>query len=294
MIFLVWYWIIIKNGLARFGKKSGYPKELEKNRQTFFLVAPDPPLKGRESGAFFVHLPPGLKTQKGAFFVLLLKSEWLTNCLVESNFIEYHERFMDELCIASSNPGKLAEIQALLSDFRIKIHSQDFFDIKPAPETGHTFVENAIIKARHAAQLSKLPTIADDSGLCIDRLNQAPGINSSSYAGERATATENIQKVTSDIGFLQHSPVNNAQMVTVICFMRNVADQTPLIITEFLRGEVLLEPRGQTRGYDSIFFLPELGKTLGELSIPEKNKISPRGRAIIKLRQFFKKNRNKI
>lgn len=191
-----------------------------------------------------------------------------------------------ELCIASGNPGKLYEIQQILNDFGLTIHSQADFNIKPATETGCTFAENAIIKARHAAQLSHLPTISDDSGLCIDVLNQDPGVKASSYAGENATTEDNIQKVLISISPYRGTTIK-ARAVTVICFMRNSFDLTPLLITEILEGELLHEARGQTRGYDSIFFLPELGKTMGELSIYEKNRISARGRAIIKLKQHF-------
>lgn len=191
-----------------------------------------------------------------------------------------------ELCIASGNLGKVYEIQEILNGSGLTIHSQSDFNIKPAIEIGCTFAENAIIKARHAAQLIHLPTISDDSGLCVDVLNQDPGLKASSYAGENATIEDNIQKVLIGIAPYKDTKIK-ARSVTVICFMRNSFDLTPLLITEILEGELLHEPRGQTRGYDSIFFLPKLGKTMGELSIYEKNRISARSRAIIKLKRLL-------
>jgi XTP/dITP diphosphohydrolase len=193
---------------------------------------------------------------------------------------------MQSLCIASGNSGKLDEIRSLLNGTEFLIYNQADLNIESIPETGSTFVENAIIKARHAAQVSHLPTIADDSGLCIDRLNQAPGIHSSYYAGENATPEQNIQKILENIASFKGVPIK-ARLVTVICFMADSSDQIPLLITEILEGELLHAPRGRMWGYDAIFFLPELGKTLGELSIHEKNQVSARGRAMKKLREHL-------
>jgi XTP/dITP diphosphohydrolase len=191
---------------------------------------------------------------------------------------------MYNLCIASNNIGKLEEIQSMLDCVSFNIYSQSHFNIQPIVETGSTFAENAILKARNAAFFSNLPTIADDSGLCIDVLEQDPGVKSSDYAGKNATTKQNIQKIIDNIALYGNETIH-ANLVTVICFMKNSTDPAPLLITEKLDGELLHESRGQLRGYDSIFYLPKLGKSIGELSISEKNQISPRGRAIKKLQQ---------
>ncbi|MEL7298523.1 MAG: RdgB/HAM1 family non-canonical purine NTP pyrophosphatase [Pseudomonadota bacterium] len=156
-------------------------------------------------------------------------------------------------------------------------------DVDSVPETGTTFVENAIIKARHAAQQTGLPSLADDSGLEVDALNGAPGIRSARYAGDTATDADNIDLL---LQALSGHDDRSAVFRCVIVFMRHADDPMPLIVSGSWHGQIALERAGdQGFGYDPVFLLPELGKTAADLATEQKNALSHRGQALRTLRE---------
>lgn len=187
---------------------------------------------------------------------------------------------MKKLLIASSNPGKLAELSELLAPVGIEVIPQSAFNISDADETASTFVENALLKARHAARISGLPTLADDSGLCVDALGGAPGLHSARYAGRHGDNAANIQKL---LGAL-HSvdDVNRgAYIFCVLVLLRSPHDPAPLIAEGRWRGRILHTPRGDGGfGYDPVFLDPEAGLSAAELDATEKYRRSHRGQAL--------------
>jgi XTP/dITP diphosphohydrolase len=190
---------------------------------------------------------------------------------------------MHKIVLASSNQGKLRELQAVLAPIAVELIPQNRFDLVDADETGLTFVENAIIKARHAAQITGLPALADDSGLCVDALNGAPGIYSARYSGESATDATNNQKLLTE---LQASENKNraAQFHCVLVLMRHATDPIPLIAHGTWAGEILEVARGDNGfGYDPLFFCPALQASSAELSPAVKNRVSHRAQALVKL-----------
>jgi len=183
-----------------------------------------------------------------------------------------------KIVLASSNQGKIKELSELLSPLNFEISPQTEFNIPDADETGKTFVENAIIKARHAAKLSGLPAIADDSGLVIDALNGEPGIYSSRYAGVEQDNQKNIQKVLEN---LKDITDRRARFVCCLVMLKHENDPLPIICHGIWEGEILLERTGDKGfGYDPIFSAPEHDCSSAELSPQEKNKISHRGKAL--------------
>ena len=195
---------------------------------------------------------------------------------------------MLDIVLASTNPGKIAEIKKLLSDLPIKIVPQSKFDIPPVEETGTTFVENAIIKARHAAKVTGLPCVADDSGLEVAALNGAPGIYSSRFAGEGATDGTNIDKLLS---VLEGKPASErkARFVCVIVFMRHADDPCPIICEGYWNGVIATGRSGDSGfGYDPVFYQPQLDKCAAQLTPAEKHSISHRGQALKQLVAKFK------
>lgn len=185
-----------------------------------------------------------------------------------------------QLVIASSNKGKLREFGQILSRFQRELIPQTDLGVSDAEENGLSFVENAIIKARHAAQETGLPSLADDSGLEIDALSGAPGIYSARYAGSNATDSENIQRVLQD---LEGVPLNQrtARFRCLLVCMRHANDPTPLICLGSWEGKVLLAPTGdQGFGYDPIFWSPEFDCSAAELAPEQKRSVSHRGKAI--------------
>lgn len=190
---------------------------------------------------------------------------------------------MTSIVLASSNPGKIREIQAILQNDKILPQSQ--FNVPEPEETGTTFVENAIIKARNAARHCSLPAIADDSGLVVDALNGAPGIISARYAGVRASDKANLNKVLRN---MQEVPPEHrtARFVCVMVYMRHADDPTPLIAQGVWEGRILSQAVGQNGfGYDPIFWVEEYQCTSAELSPEQKNSISHRWRALHSLSQ---------
>ena len=187
--------------------------------------------------------------------------------------------------MASSNPGKLREINQILGDLGVKVLPQSDFDVPDAEETGLSFVENAILKARHAAQLTGLPAIADDSGLEVDALNGAPGIYSARFSGPGATDEKNLQKLLKE---LKDVPENerSARFQCLMVFMSHAEDPTPLICQGTWEGRILFEPRGEGGfGYDPIFYVPSEDCASAELAPEVKNRLSHRGQALTKLMQ---------
>jgi XTP/dITP diphosphohydrolase len=182
------------------------------------------------------------------------------------------------LVLASNNAGKLAEFAQLLAPLGFAIKSQRELDIPEAEEPFGTFVENALAKARHASQLSGLPALADDSGICVPALGGAPGVQSARYAGEPRSDAANNAKLVREIA--AHAD-KSAYYYCVLVMVRHADDPQPIIADGVWHGQLIEQPRGQGGfGYDPYFFLPSLGKTAAELSAQEKNNLSHRGQAL--------------
>ena len=192
---------------------------------------------------------------------------------------------MKQLVLASGNSGKLLELSAILDDLGYQLTAQSEFNVEEVAETGTTFVENAIIKARHAAKQTGLAALADDSGIEVDALNGAPGVYSARFSGPGASdATNNALLVEK----LHAVPVaeRSARYRAVIVLMRHAADPSPLICEGSWEGVIQLQPAGDGGfGYDPYFFLPELGCTSAELSAADKNRLSHRGKALFELKR---------
>lgn len=188
-----------------------------------------------------------------------------------------------KIVLASSNAGKLKEIQQILSPLHFECISQASLQIEDIPETGLSFVENALLKARHAAKAAQLPAIADDSGLCVDALEGQPGIYSARFAGENATSEENIQKLLELMKPFQ-GEARRARFFATLVLIQHATDPIPLICQAAWEGILLTEPRGTGGfGYDPIFYIPELKQTAAELPSDLKNRISHRAKALSKL-----------
>jgi len=185
--------------------------------------------------------------------------------------------------MASSNPGKLREINQILGDLGMEVLPQSDFGVPDADETGLTFVENSILKARHAAQLTGLPAIADDSGLEVDALKGAPGIYSARYSGPGATDEKNLQKLLEDLRDVPEAE-RSARFQCLMVFMAHAEDPTPIICQGTWEGRILFEPRGDGGfGYDPIFYVPSENCASAELTPEVKNSLSHRGQALTKL-----------
>ncbi len=188
---------------------------------------------------------------------------------------------MKKIVIASDNKGKLREFNEILS--HLEIIPQSEFQISSADETGLTFIENAILKARHACHHTKLPALADDSGLCVDYLKGAPGIYSARYSGEHATMEKNKQKILTEMQDVPNEK-RQAYFICVIALMRHEFDPTPIICEGRLYGSITTKPIGENGfGYDPILWVPEYNCTVAELKSEVKNQISHRGKALAKL-----------
>ena len=184
------------------------------------------------------------------------------------------------IVLASNNPNKAREIGQLLSDQAIEVLPQSAFDVPEAEETGLTFVENAILKARNAAAHTGLPAIADDSGLEVDALNGEPGIHSARFAGPDATDADNNARLLEALAEVPDDQ-RTARFQCLMVFMRHDRDPTPLICQGTWEGRILREPRGENGfGYDPLFWVPEKERSAAELSADEKNALSHRGQAL--------------
>lgn len=184
------------------------------------------------------------------------------------------------LVLATNNAGKLRELQALLAPLAVEVLPQGHFTQESVEETGLSFVENAILKARHASRAAALPAIADDSGLEVDALHGAPGIYSARYAGTDASDRKNNEKL---LQALRHTPASQrtARYRCALVFMRWDADPFPIVCQASWEGSIIDVPRGEGGfGYDPIFELPDRALTAAELSPEEKNRLSHRGKAL--------------
>jgi XTP/dITP diphosphohydrolase len=191
----------------------------------------------------------------------------------------------ERIVLASNNAGKVREINQLLAEQQIEVVPQKEFAIPEAEETGLTFVENAILKARHAAHLSGLPAIADDSGIEVDALRGAPGIYSARYAGVGAGDQANNEKLLQALKEVPEEQ-RSARFQCLMVYMTHAEDPTPIICQGTWEGRILFAPQGDNGfGYDPLFFVPGEGCSSAELTPEVKNRLSHRGQALRKLLQ---------
>ena len=190
-----------------------------------------------------------------------------------------------KLVLASSNHGKLEELRSLLSGSGIELIAQSDLGVDDAEETGTTFVENALLKARHATRATGLPALADDSGICVDALRGAPGLYSARYAGEHGNADRNIDKLLQDMADVPDAE-RSAHFYCVLVLLRHADDPQPLIVEGQWNGEILRERRGSGgHGYDPVFFDKVHGQSAAEMELSFKNGVSHRGKALALLKQ---------
>ena len=191
---------------------------------------------------------------------------------------------MKKIILATGNLGKVRELNAMLEGY-YSVVSQNDMQVNEIPETGTTFIENALIKARNASSQSKLPALADDSGLEVDALNGEPGIYSARYAGEHSKDDENIAKLILNMDQYDN---RTARFCCAMVFVQNADDPNPIIIEKYWKGEILRETLGSNGfGYDPIFYLPELGCTSAQLKPEKKNQLSHRGQALSALLNYL-------
>ncbi len=194
---------------------------------------------------------------------------------------------MSKIVLATGNLGKVKELANLLSKHKIDVVPQSEFEVPDVPETGTTFVENAIIKARHTAKITGLPAIADDSGLAVDALNGAPGVYSARYAGNDATDQSNNLKLLAE---LKNVPAEKrtARFHCVLVYLRHADDPTPVICHGIWEGSILTALRGEHGfGYDPLFWVESEQKSSAELPREIKNQLSHRGKALSQLVNHF-------
>jgi XTP/dITP diphosphohydrolase len=184
---------------------------------------------------------------------------------------------MKKIILATSNLGKVRELNSMLEG-QYNVVSQIDMEVEEVPETGASFIENALIKARNASSQSQLPALADDSGLVVDALNGEPGIYSARYAGENATDEDNIVKL---LARMDDEENRVASFWCAMVFVRHAGDPEPIIVERSWEGQILRELKGHNGfGYDPVFYLPELDCTSAQLSAEEKNRKSHRGQAL--------------
>ncbi|WP_046155454.1 RdgB/HAM1 family non-canonical purine NTP pyrophosphatase [Chromobacterium vaccinii] len=187
----------------------------------------------------------------------------------------------DQLVLASNNAGKLKEFGALFAELGVTVRAQRDFDVPECPEPYHTFLENALEKARHASRLTGLPALADDSGICVEALGGAPGVYSARFAGEPKSDARNNALLVEK---LQGEANRRAWYYCVLVLVRHADDPQPLVADGIWLGEVRDEATGSGGfGYDPYFFLPSHGVTVAELDAVEKNRVSHRGQALAAL-----------
>ena len=187
---------------------------------------------------------------------------------------------LDKIVLATGNKGKVKELAAMLSGLGIEVLPQSEFNVTEVPETGSTFVENAIIKARHAAKQTGLPAIADDSGLAVDAIGGAPGVYSARYSGEQATDHSNIVQLLDAMANIPKEQ-RQAKFLCVLVFMRHADDPTPIICQGEWYGEITTEQQGENGfGYDPVFWVEAQNCSSAQLSSEQKNALSHRGKAL--------------
>ncbi len=190
-----------------------------------------------------------------------------------------------DLVLASGNAGKLAELRQLLGDRGLSLRAQSEFGVGDVEETGLTFIENALLKARNAARATGLPALGDDSGLCVDALGGAPGLYSARYAGPGGDAARNIERLLRELDGVPDE-ARGASFHCCIVLLRHATDPRPLVVEGRWHGRVLHAPRGDGGfGYDPVFLDPASGLTAAELPAARKNAISHRGLALATLRE---------
>jgi XTP/dITP diphosphohydrolase len=190
-----------------------------------------------------------------------------------------------KLVVATGNSHKLAEIRAVLGELPIELVAQSSLGVPEAEETGTTFVENALLKAKQAARITGLPALADDSGLMIDALNGAPGLIAAHYAGLPRSTPRNIERVLRELEGVPEAK-RTARFYSVIVVLRHAEDPQPLIAEGEWHGRMLEAPRGDDGfGYNPIFFVPEYGSSAAELDPAIKNRVNHRALALLKLRE---------
>jgi XTP/dITP diphosphohydrolase len=195
------------------------------------------------------------------------------------------------LVLATSNRGKLAEIQPLLAASGYTLVTQGELGVADAVEDGHSFVENALIKARHACRATGLPALADDSGLIVDALHGAPGLISAHYAGVHGDSAGNIARLLAELAGVPEAQ-RTARFYALIVLLRHAEDPQPLIAEGVWEGRTLAAPRGAGGfGYDPVFFDPVLGAGAGEVPAETKNRVSHRGQALASLRERLRDGR---
>ncbi|ADT88164.1 XTP/dITP diphosphatase [Vibrio furnissii] len=198
---------------------------------------------------------------------------------------------MKKIVLATGNQGKVREMADLLADFGFNVVAQSEFNVSEVAETGTTFIENAIIKARHAAKETGLPAIADDSGLEVDALDGAPGVYSARYAGEHATDQQNLTKLLDAMKDVPEAQ-RTARFHCVLVLMRHENDPTPLVCHGTWEGRILTEAHGSNGfGYDPIFFVPEDNCASAQLEPARKKQLSHRGQALKKLFQAIEEQK---
>lgn len=189
-----------------------------------------------------------------------------------------------KLVLASGNAGKLDELRLILGGSGIDLHAQSEFGVDDAEETGLTFVENALIKARHAARATGLPALADDSGICVDALNGAPGLYSARFSGRHGDADANIDKLLRELEGVPDE-ARGARFHCVLALLRHAEDPEPIVVEGSWRGRILGARRGDGgHGYDPVFFDPASGLSAAEMALADKNRVSHRGLALAALK----------
>lgn len=184
------------------------------------------------------------------------------------------------LVLASNNAGKIRELGELLAPLNLTVESQASLGVPEAEEPAVTFVENALIKARHAAGHTGLPALADDSGLAVDALNGAPGVRSARYAGPNATDQDNINRLLEAMADMPDDQ-RGAQFHCVLVYLRHAQDPTPIICHGVWHGSILRQPAGEGGfGYDPVFWVPDAGCSAAELERSVKGRMSHRGKAL--------------
>lgn len=189
-----------------------------------------------------------------------------------------------DLVLATGNKGKVREIAAMLADAPWQVRPQSDFNVAEAEETGLTFIENALLKARNAARATGLPAMADDSGLVVEALHGAPGIYSARYAGAGCSDRDNVNKLLAELSAGAYRD-RSAHFYCALVFLRHAEDPAPEIATASWRGRIADMPAGEDGfGYDPVFFVPDAGVTAAQLDPAHKNRISHRGQALAALR----------
>ena len=198
---------------------------------------------------------------------------------------------ISRIVLASNNPGKLAELRAMLEPLAIELVCQADLGIPEAEEPHRTFVENALAKARHAAQASGLPAIADDAGLCVDAFGGLPGVDTAFYATQFGYAKSDANNVRALLEQLRGRTDRRAALVSTLVALRSPQDPEPLIAVGRATGQIAQEPAGEHGfGFDPVMYIPELGRTFAQLPPQEKNARSHRGKAARRMMELIREN----